>query len=85
MVIDANPKNGNTSTTCDVEVANGSHCATPAIGQDLGRMLQQMMPMMYQIIGGGVWFILVVAASSWFQAKVELQKTHFKQKIGKSF
>jgi hypothetical protein len=39
MVIDANPNNGNTRTTCDVEVANGSHCATPAIGQNLGRML----------------------------------------------
>lgn len=37
----------------DVEVANGGHRAAPAAGQDLGGMLQQMMPMMSQIIGGG--------------------------------
>ncbi|CAK9252221.1 unnamed protein product [Sphagnum jensenii] len=37
----------------DVEVSNGGHRAAPAAGQDLGGMLQQMMPMMSQIIGGG--------------------------------
>ncbi len=72
----------------DVEVANGGHCATPTIGQDLRGMLQQMMPMMSQIIGGGAWSMwppLVIATSSWSQAKVELQQTHLKLKIVKRF
>jgi hypothetical protein len=50
----------------NVKVANGGHCATPTIGQDLRGMLQQMMPMMSQIIGGGAWSMwppLVIATS----------------------
>lgn len=56
----------------DVEVVSGGQHATLAISQDLGRMLQHMMPMMSQMLGVGslsIWPLLVDATSSRSQTK----------------
>jgi hypothetical protein len=56
----------------DVEVVSGGQHATPAIGQDLGGMLQHIMPMMSQMLGVGslfIWPPLVDATS--FQSQTE--------------
>jgi hypothetical protein len=56
----------------DVEAASGGRRAAPAAGQDLGGMLQHMMPMMSQVLGGGALSMMpppAVATSSQSQAE----------------
>ncbi|CAM6075960.1 unnamed protein product [Sphagnum tenellum] len=56
----------------DVEAASGGRGAAPAAGQDLGGMLQHMMPMMSQVLGGGALSMMpppAVATSSQSQAE----------------
>ncbi len=56
----------------DGKVVSGGQHATPTIGQDLGGMLQHMMPMMSQMLGVGslsIWPPLVDATS--FQSQTE--------------
>ncbi|KAH8958632.1 hypothetical protein BDL97_06G035400 [Sphagnum fallax] len=56
----------------DVEAASGGRRAAPAAGQDLGGMLQHMMPMMSQVLGGGALSMMpppAVATGSQSQAE----------------
>ncbi|KAH9558964.1 hypothetical protein CY35_06G034400 [Sphagnum magellanicum] len=56
----------------NVEAASGGRRAAPAAGQDLGGMLQHMMPMMSQVLGGGALSMMpppAVATSSQSQAE----------------
>jgi hypothetical protein len=56
----------------DLEAASGGRRAAPAAGQDLGGMLQHMMPMMSQVLGGGALSMMpppAVATGSQSQAE----------------